>query len=252
MFLGTQYSEWIPVPTDRNTIISEIVEGKKFQIRTDKRIDGSNDIRWTLQGGTWFNFGTGLITSRFCNNGYSFTALDQQTKGFFQKDGVLTFLKTSTQLQIWFDDVLEVTWVYEDNDAENHCVMRKPMTGLKFKTPAGKEDKVSTHYRYETGTLAIATARQKLMINCTSGRWQAPAAVLPPEGSEDKGHGHSRARRAREWPKHASPRARRARGRAKLSARFGACQCYYMFFTIQPKIAIFMAQFKYLNDGQNA
>ena len=58
--------------------------------------------------------------------------------------------------------------------------------------------------------------------------------------------------RAREWPKHASPRARRARGRAKLSARFGACQCYYMFFTIQPKIAIFMAQFKYFNDGQNA
>ena len=52
-----------------------------------------------------------------------------------------------------------------------------------------------------------------------SGRWhwQAP---------EDKGHGHSRARRAREWPKHASPMARRARGRAKLSARFGACQCY--------------------------
>ena len=52
-----------------------------------------------------------------------------------------------------------------------------------------------------------------------SGRWQAPAAVLPPEGwhwgrgpegPEDKGHGHSRARRAREWPKHASPRARRA------------------------------------------
>ena len=82
-----------------------------------------------------------------------------------------------------------------------------------------------------------------------SGRWQAPVAVLPPEGPEDKGHGHSR---AREWPKHASPRARRARGRAKLSARFGACQCYYMFFTIQPKIAIFMAQFKYLNDGQNA
>ena len=85
-----------------------------------------------------------------------------------------------------------------------------------------------------------------------SGRWQAPAAVLPPEGPKDKRHGHSRARRAREWPKHASPRARRARGRAKLSAHFGACQCYYMFFTIQPKIAIFMAQFKYLNDGENA
>ena len=87
-------------------------------------------------------------------------------------------------------------------------------------------------------------SRQRLpnvTVTILSGRWQAPAAVLPPEGPEDKGHGHSRARRAREWQKH-----------AKLSARFGACQCYYMFFTIQPKIAIFVAQFKYLNDGQNA
>ena len=79
-----------------------------------------------------------------------------------------------------------------------------------------------------------------------------PKGGRGPEGPEDKGHGHSRARRAREWPKHASPRARRARGRAKPSARFGACQCYYMFFTIQPKIAIFMALFRSLNDGQNA
>ena len=84
-----------------------------------------------------------------------------------------------------------------------------------------------------------------------SGRWQAPAAVLP-EGPKDQGESHSRARRAREWLKPASPRARRARGRAKPSACFGACQCYYMFFTIQPKIAIFVAQFKYLNDGQYA
>ena len=91
-----------------------------------------------------------------------------------------------------------------------------------------------------------------------SGRWQAPAAVLPPEGwqrgrgpegPEDKGHGHSRARRAREWPKHASPRARRARGRAKLSARLGACQCYYMFFTTQLKIAKFKGHSQDLNVG---
>ena len=54
-----------------------------------------------------------------------------------------------------------------------------------------------------------------------SGRWQAPAAVLP-EGPKNIGDSHSSARRAREWPKHASPRARRARGRAKLSLRFGA------------------------------
>ena len=74
----------------------------------------------------------------------------------------------------------------------------------------------------------------------SSGRWQAPAAVLP-EGPKDTGYVHSRARRAREWPKHASPRDRRARGRAKLGVRFGACQCYYMFFTTQLKIANFTA-----------
>ena len=94
-----------------------------------------------------------------------------------------------------------------------------------------------------------------------SGRWQAPAAVLPPEGwqrgrgpegPEDKGHGHSRARRAREWQKHASPRARRARGRAKLSARLGACQCYYMFFTTQLKIAKFRGRSQGLNVGQKS
>ena len=98
-------------------------------------------------------------------------------------------------------------------------------------------------------------------VNITSGRWQAPAAVLPPEGwqrgrgpegPEDKGHGHSRARRAREWPKRACPRARRARGRAKLSARLGACQCYYMFFTTQLKIAKFMGRFQDLNVGQKS
>ena len=97
-----------------------------------------------------------------------------------------------------------------------------------------------------------------ISVNPISGRWQAPAAVLPPEGwqrgrgpegPEDKGHGHSRARRAREWPKHASPRARRARGRAKLSARLGACQCYYMFFTTQLKIAKFKGRSQDVNVG---
>ena len=88
-------------------------------------------------------------------------------------------------------------------------------------------------------------------VDLLSGRWQAPAAVFP-DGPKNRGDSHSRARRAREWPKHASPRARRARGRAKLSLHFGACQCYYMFFTTQPKIAIFKVKFNYLNEGQNA
>ena len=91
-----------------------------------------------------------------------------------------------------------------------------------------------------------------LQYNITSGRWQAPAAVLSPKKKKKKKHGHSRARRAREWPKHASPRARRARGRAKVSARLGACQCHYMFFTTQLKIAKFMGRSHDLNVGQKS
>ena len=44
--------------------------------------------------------------------------------------------------------------------------------------------------------------------------------------------------------------ARRARGRAKVSARLGACQCHYMFFTTQLKIAKFMGRSHDLNVGQ--
>ena len=70
--------------------------------------------------------------------------------GFFLRAGVFTFLKTSTQLQVWFDDVLEFTWVYEDNDETSKCFMRRTMTGLTFKG-AVREDKVSTYYKYQTG-----------------------------------------------------------------------------------------------------
>ena len=96
------------------------------------------------------------------------------------------------------------------------------------------------------------------MCYILSGRWQAPAAVLPmaqrqlTEGPRTKGT----ATRGPEGPE--SGKNMRARGpegpEDELSwvPVLGACQCYYMFFTIQPKIAIFMAQFKYLNDGQNA
>ena len=82
-------------------------------------------------------------------------------------------------------------------------------------------------------------------ISGDQGAGKRPRQCCHPKGGngpEDKGHGHSRARRAREWPRHASPRARRARGRAKPSARLGACQCYYMFFTTQLKIAKFMGR----------
>ena len=139
----------MPVPVDKSTTIYEIKEGKKFQIRTDKKIDSNNDIRWNLLGASWFIFATGSLSSRFCT-GRVFSATDQASMGFFQRAGIITVLKTSTQLQIWFDDVLEVTWIYEDRDGDSICYMRSTMTGLKF-TLANREDKVSTHYRYAIG-----------------------------------------------------------------------------------------------------
>ena len=160
LFSGTQYSDWIPVPEDRTIIISELVEGKKFQTKTDKKIDGNNDIKWIIQGASWFSFTLGSINSARCNGGYAFTDEDRENMGFFLRAGFLTFLKTSTQLQIWFDGVLEVTWVYEDNLDGSVCNMRRPMTGLKFRgNNDAYIDDVSTHYRYQTGYTPIAKTR---------------------------------------------------------------------------------------------
>ena len=94
---------------DKNTQVTEIVEGKKFQIKIGDKIQSSpdKDIRWTLNlnGLGWFTFTTGTIGAPKCNVGYKLKG----TEGFLQKAGVLTFLKTTTQLQVWFDDTLEVT-----------------------------------------------------------------------------------------------------------------------------------------------
>ena len=149
------YSNWIPVPAvdDRDTFISEIVDNKKFQIRTKSRIGDGDVIRWTLDFGGppyWFSFTGDSINCGKCNGGHVFIAQDKTTMGFFQKAGDLTFLKTSSQLQVWFDDVLQVTWVYEDKDEANKCMMRTKMAGLKFESP-NNPDKVSTHYRYQIG-----------------------------------------------------------------------------------------------------
>ena len=140
------YSEWIPVPGNRDTLIAEIVENKKFQIRTDKKIDSSNEIWWLLSGpgGLSLRF-SGLYASK-CQ--YYL----QGTEPFLQNSGDFTFLKTSTKLQIWFEDVLQITWVYQDRDEANPCAMRKSLKGLKFRgVRTGELDRVSTHYRYQTG-----------------------------------------------------------------------------------------------------
>ena len=115
-------------------------------MRTDKKIDGSNDIRWMMKEASWFTLTTGYIRANKCS--YKL----EGTERFFKRAGVLTFLKTSTRLKVWFDDVLEVTWVYEDSNA-GRCAMRNKMTGLRFINQSQRIDKVSTHYRYGIGNL---------------------------------------------------------------------------------------------------
>ena len=142
------YSEWIAVPVDKSTFISEIKENKKFQIRSDKKLDESNDIRWTLKGPYWLWFTTEFLHAFNCNETRKYFSNEERANnGFFHRAGVLTFLKTNAHLKIWFEDVLEVTWIYENST----CSMTKTMTGLRFRTPQGKLDKVSTHYRYAIG-----------------------------------------------------------------------------------------------------
>ena len=154
---GTEYSDWRPVPTDKNEYIPMIKENKKFQIRTDKKIDENNYISWHLESVDSFTFNTASLNCQYCV-AKEFSDADRATKGIFQRGGVLTFLKTSTQLQIWFDDFLEVTWVFEDiAHAEHPCLMRRTMTGLRFiSSSTAIPDKVSIHFRYGLGEYLVA------------------------------------------------------------------------------------------------
>ena len=126
------------------------MDNKKFQIKTSGRIEYNSDIRWTMEGPGWFWINKVRINSAQCRDGHEFTEQEKANMGFLQRAGILTFLKTSTQLQVWFDDVLQVTWVYEDKDEANKCMMRTKMAGMKFESP-NYPDTVSTHYRYQIG-----------------------------------------------------------------------------------------------------
>ena len=139
------------MPAVRSTVISEIVENKKFQIKTDHKIGDGKNIQWTMEGPGRFWIKSFSINGEKCNDGHEFTDQEKANLGFLQRAGILTFLKTNTQLQVWFDDVLEVNWVYEDKDETNECNMRKDMTGLTFQSPSGDLDDITTHYRYEIG-----------------------------------------------------------------------------------------------------
>lgn len=144
----TQYSEWFQVPDDKSTVIDDIMENKRFQIKTHRGIGAGSDIRWTMIGIGWFTFLKPTINGPGCGGSGE---LLRDTEPFFLKAGVLTFLKTSTHLKIWFDGAFVATWVYPDS-----CSMKKPFSGLQFWANGGnKEDTVTESYRYQTGTIEI-------------------------------------------------------------------------------------------------
>ena len=135
------YSDWTTVPTETGIAITGPVENEKFQIKTDAAIlTDRNDIRmrWTGVGFFWI-IASGIGASK-C--GYSFTG----NETFLSRGGVFTFHKNTTHLLVWFDEVLEVVWEYEDNSVDNVCYMRNELTGIEFHLAV--MDTASREYRY--------------------------------------------------------------------------------------------------------
>ena len=122
------------------------MDTKYFQVRTNKKIDSSNEIRWMLllDEQVWFTVTEHFVYSKDCEK-YTLTG----DEGFLSKAGVMTFLKTSTELKVWFDGEMNVTWLFEDT-LSGFCMMKKKMTGLRFRTD-NYLDQVSVQYRYQTG-----------------------------------------------------------------------------------------------------
>lgn len=96
----------------------------------------------------WFAMSSDSIDAKSCKKYESYKG----TEGFLQGAGVITFLKTSTELQIWFNDELDVSWVYEDISGET-CGLRDQLSALKFEGGNGGDpkDRVSIEYRYMRG-----------------------------------------------------------------------------------------------------
>ena len=146
-----EYSDWFSVPTDRSNFVTGPQNGHKFQIRTNKAFYGEDAIRLTLKGPgesaeeIWFYFGKPHIDAKYCKHFQSYTG----NEGFLTKAGIVTFLKTASELKIWFDDDLEVTWVYEDLPDQT-CGLRNEVAEIKFEEPSGV-DGVSGVYRYAIG-----------------------------------------------------------------------------------------------------
>ena len=149
--LSGEYSAWVHVPTDKSNFVTGPQNGHKFQIRTNKAFYGEDAIRLTMKGPgesaeeIWFYFGKARIDAKYCKQYQSYTG----TEGFLEQAGTFTFLITSSEMKIWFDDELEVTWVYENWPGKT-CGLKNEVAEIKFEEPSGV-DGVSGVYRYAIG-----------------------------------------------------------------------------------------------------
>ena len=102
----------------------------------------------------WFLMDDNLIDAKSCKPYESYAG----TEGFLERAGVLTFLKTPSELKIWFDDVLEVSWVYEELEPGQTCGLRDQLAEVKFQgaDTGNSRDRVSTRYRYTIGKFQIS------------------------------------------------------------------------------------------------
>ena len=98
----------------------------------------------------WFQMGGKSIVAKSCKRHYY---SGRKSNGFSKESGVLTFLKTSTKLEIRFAGETAVTWIYEDEEGER-CGMRNQLAEIKFVggETGDAKDAVSVEYRYKIGS----------------------------------------------------------------------------------------------------
>ena len=111
------------------------MENRKLEIRTDAGVTTSNVIQIEYLS----HYGdSGEFKMRFDNDEFDinlwYNCVDEPSFGDsegFNRGGIWTFMKNSTHLSCWFDDVLQFQYEYVDI-TDGICATRKLAYGIKF------------------------------------------------------------------------------------------------------------------------
>ena len=119
-------------------------EGKPFQVKTETAITDDNQvsIEFVSESGEAFGF-IATETNRIqagwsCYN--EVTVSHSGTDG----GGIWTFLKSSTNVTVWFNDELVTQYVYSDD-----CSLKETAYGIQFRDADTWTDSASAVYRGE-------------------------------------------------------------------------------------------------------